>query len=458
MTARMTGTGFNRAMWDETSHVLRTAETRDEGPTLAGLDDERAAQLGRLHELPSLGEVLSAWATQRQNDECEDYAVDFNDLLMAGDGTFRRMAARFDEERGLTKSMPGNLPMTYRVFGNVIRHYCAPRRNVAANLILLPTSARGPGHAASTSRVESTMGGVWTDSPLAIAYNAFLDRKKAVDASVTTIDESAVTELILRTRLLNGPRVDGEAPTARRVVIGAVTPSHCLQNGDDDKLIAALSLAFAGHGETGRAIAFRGVEESELRAVFPALTVEIPNGGAEKWVGYITARNSESGKKSWAISAGLYRAGDSASFACEAVVRTGRHVGSKVAERMVEVAEGAAEMLKKLLETVAELAGRTWDRSTDEFLKRMRAALDGTPLHDPDTACLIAWALGAKMGDRKAITIGDVIDVLGQFAGTLDRRVDARPVEVMLGRLLVDGWKEFRAAGTEKLEDGSEEG
>lgn len=449
MTNRMTAVGFYPAASTE-RRALTVADVRDEHGTIVGLDDTRAAQLGRLSELPALGEVLSAWSTQRQNDECEDYAIDFADLLLAESGAYRRATTRLDESRGLTVSMPGDLPMTYRTFGNVLRHYCASPRNVAQCLIQLPTSATGPGHTRRTMRAN--FGPVGFDSPRAVAYNAYLDRKKAVDSSVARIDEGAVTEVILRTRLLRVPTiVDGQVvPQTRRTVIGAVTPTHCLQNGDDDKLIAALSLAFAGHTDAGRAIAFRGIEESELRAVFPALEVQIPGAGSSKWCGYVTARNSESGKKSWSISAGLYRTDDGASVACEAIVRTGRHVGVKVAERMVEVSEGARDLLAKLIETASELAGRKWEGTRDEFFKRLRAALAGTPLETGEACMGIAWALGEEIADLNGpITIGLLLNVLGRAAAQFERRVDARPIEVMLGRLLVDGWKEFKAVGTD---------
>lgn len=423
---------------------------------IVGVDESRAAQLGALAELPSLAEVLSAWAQRRLDDKCEDYPTDFRELLMRPNGELSPFVST-EYRPVIARENPDALPMTYRTFGNLLRHYCRPPRNVARCLVGLPTNADGPNHTGRTARslVDDDILDEEYDSPRAVAYNAYLDRKKSDDQRVTTITGEPATTVVVRTRLLPaGEQVDGEATQPmRRTIIGAVTPTHCLRNGDDDKLIAALSLAFAGNMETARATAFRGVEESEMRALFPALQVEVPGTGAEKWTGYVTARNSESGAKSWAVSAGLYRSADGASVACEAVVRTGRHVGKKVAERMVEVATGAAELLNDLTERAAELSGRVWVGTTEAFFRKLRQALAGTVAYDPDVCCGIALELGRLDGP---ITIGRLMDVLGRIAGGCERRVDARPIEVLLGRLLVEGWTELKAVAVD-AEDGAEE-
>ncbi len=217
--------------------------------------------------------------------------------------------------------------------------------------------------------------------------------------------------------------------------------------------MASLMLAFAGSMDTARASAYRGVDESELRAFFPALKVLPGAIGAETWTGYITARNSESGAKSWSISAGLYRERDGASVACEAIIRTGRHVGSRVDERMVDVAQGAAELLHKLVEKAGELSRREWEGSVESMLVRLQRALRGTAL-DGDAACGIAWALGEMMQGSGVVTVGMLIDALGRSAAALELRVESRPIEVMLGRMLVDGWAELKAVDLDGADDG----
>lgn len=442
------------------------ARSRFDNGVVYGEDEQRAAELGRLHELPSLADCFEAWMKQIAADQCADFAVDFRDVLLAADGrldmgpfTARTSELRQAHRTTVPSSAEQFMPMTYRTFGNLLRHHTTPERNAARNMIRLPRAQDPHAHTGRTMR--RTDGGQ-TDSPRAIAYNALLDEKKRSDQRVTSItgEESApVTTVIFRSRVVNRRDENGALVSSPRIAFGVVSPTHCLRDGDDDKLIAALSLAFAGHLSTARGSAYRGIEESELRAVFPALEVEIPGAGNERWSGYITARNSESGAKSWSVSAGLYRQTDGASIACEAIVRTGRHVGTKVAERMVEVAEGAAALLKTLIEQAGELAGRAWEKSDGELLKALRAALSGTSLGDADTCCGIAWGLGELMasGTGQVITIGTLINLLGSIAGQMERRTDSRPVEVMLGRMLVNGWSEFKAAGTERLEDGSEE-
>jgi hypothetical protein len=440
---------------DETqllAHAEAKSEFRD--GVVIGLDDFRAAALGRLQKMPALTDVLAAWSKQIASERCEDYAVDFRNLLLAPDG---RIDIDFASPE-LTVSTGtdhwngrGLIPMTYRVFGSTLRHYCPVPRNIAACLIRLPRAQDPHAHTARTMRATGPVSG--DDSPRAIAVNAYYDMRKRSDQTVTNITGEPATTAIFRTRQLNRRDGKGELVSSPRTAIGVVSPDHCLRDGDDDKLIAALSLAFAGMMDGGRGRFYRGIEESELRAVFPALAVGLPTAGEETWHGYVTARNSESGAKSWSISAGLYREKDGASVACEAVIRYGRHVGRHVAERMVEVSEAAAVALKELCSKAAELAGRPWVGTEQKLLKTLRDALNGTELHDPDTCCGIAWALGEEMGRGRKLTVGLLMDVLGRSMTALPRRVDARPVEVMLGRVLTNGWDEFKAVNAETASD-----
>lgn len=442
---------------------------RFENGVVVGEDEARSAQLGKLHELPSLGDVLAAWLEQIRLDECEDYAVDFRELLLAPDG---RMDLGFGDKGLIEKhgtqdqSDERLLPMTYRTFGNVVRHYCSPPRNSARNLVELPRAQDPHAHSGRTMR-QQTRAGEMADSPRAIAYNAWLDKKKRADQTVTSLTGEPATTVLFRSRRIQRRDENGVPASSPRVLIGVVTPTHCLRDGDDDKLIAAITLAFAGSVDGARGSAYRGIEESELRAVFPALTVSMPDAGTEKWSGYVTARNSESGAKSWSVSAGLYRSVDGASVACEAIVRTGRHVGSHVAERMCEVAEGAAVLLKELAEKASALAAVKWTGTEAALLKQLRASLQGTVLFDADTCCGLAFDLGMTLSPRDylrgvdpicpPVTVGALIDVLGRAAGACTCRVDARPVEVMLGRMLLSGWGEFKSAGTEIVDDGAGE-
>lgn len=441
------------------------ARVRFENGVVIGEDEQRSAQLGKLQELPSLGEVLDAWMAQIGAEECEDYAIDFRDLLLAPDGRFDLGSPNTPlmQAHG-TQSQDGSrfLSSTYRVFGNVIRHHCSPPRNSARNLIDLPRAQDPHAHTGRTMRAGAApnanqdWSGSLPDSPRAIAYNARLDTKKRSDQTVTSLTGAPATTIIMRSRRLTRRDETGAIVASPRTIIGNVTPNHSLRDGDDDKLIAAITLAFAGSANGARGAAYRGVEESELRAVFPALTVKMADAGEETWSGYVTARNSESGAKSWSISAGLYRQTDGASVACEAIVRTGRHVGKKVANRMAEVAEGAAALLKELAEKASELASVKWTGTERELLVELRRALDGTVLHDADTCCGIAWALGEAVGSGP-VTIGALVNILGRGAATCERRVDARPIEVLLGRTLLHGWVDFKSVGTELADDGANE-
>lgn len=452
------------------SRSMRALLRREAG-VIVGMDEERAAQLGEMAGLPSLAESLAAWVDRISRDLPEDYAVPMGRVLLAPNGEYMPFAARTNTEEahgrpaGYFHSSPNiTLPATYRVFGNVLREHCTVARNVARNLILLPTWFTGPGHRALTMRMPAPSGGLY-DSPRAAAYNAFLDTAKAGDEermrSVRSIsgEEQAPTTIVFRTRLLpaHAPTEEIPEPEMKRTVIGAVSPTHCLKDGDDDKLIAALSLAFAGYAGSARASAYRGVEESELRAIFPSLKVHVEEMGDTTWSGYIVARNSESGAKSWSIAAGLYREDDGMSVACEALVKTGRHVGKKVAERMVDVAEAAAELLQKLIAEAAELAGRVAPWSEAETMKKLGAALAGT-VAGGDVACATAFEIGRQIETLKdPITIGLLVNALGRVASNTPARGGVRPLEVMLGRMLVKGWDELKAVQADSLDDGSEE-
>jgi hypothetical protein len=461
------GSTVKVAVAQHTEAMRLEARARFENGVVYGEDEQRAAELGKLHELPSLADALGAWMRQISSEHCEDYAVNFRDVLLAPDGRLDMGEPNLDLAHAhgsdMLNGQTRRLPMTYRSFGSLLRDYTSPERNVARNFIRLPRAQDPVAHTGRTMRALEANGSQYTDgahvpamvdSPRAIAFNAMLDERKRSDQRVTSITgESVQTTVIFRSRLFNRRDENGALVSSPRTIFGVVSPTHSLRDGDDDKLIAALSLAFAGHLSTARGAAYRGVEESELRAVFPALEVSIPGTGTERWSGYITARNSESGAKSWSISGGLYRQADGASVACEAVVRTGRHVGSKVAERMVEVAEGAAALLKTLVEKAGELAGRAWEGTDAQLLRKLREALSGTAIGDADTLCGIAWGLGAGLasGIGEVITLGTIINLLGGMAGALPRRVDARPIEVMLGRTLVSGWSEFKSAATEEV-------
>lgn len=471
MADKMTAPYFSNTI-TQAARAL-TAMARDEDGVVVDMDGSRAARLGALAELPTLNEVLSAWETRIREDQCEDYAVNFGNLLMAGSGELMPLRATPDADIGTVTSPAHVLPMTYRVMGNLGRQWCNPAKNFAKNMMTLPIDSVGPRHAGPTGRIgigRDRFGGdgSW-DSPRAVAYNAILDRKKAADATLARIDGSPSTTIVLRSRLLHRWNDKGEIIGNKRTVIGAVSTTHCLQGGDDDKLIAALTLAFGPDSNNARATAYRGVEESELRAVFPLMKAPVNdalmvNGTtrSEFWMGYITARNSESGAKSWSVSAGLYRHSDGAAIACEAIVRTGRHVGERVTERMVEVAQGAAKLLQKLTEEAAELSSKKWEGTTEGFLRALKSSIQGTPAGDGDVLCGIAWALGERLMPRDYIrgvdekdakvSIGMLIDVLGGIAASMERRYDARPIEVMLGRVLVHGWADFKAVAAEEQE------
>lgn len=446
---RMTGGAahsITRAQHGE-RYELGHAPTRQEHGVVQTDDDSRAAKLGELAKLPSLGEVLSAWTARIAADQMEDKRVPFYKLRLT--------------PTGLLSSGKAGLPMTYRIFGHLIRGWCSPPRNVAQCLIRLriaelPTQSTPTGQLPqSTPTGQLPTDGV-LHSPLACAYNDYLgqrnDRERA-RLRLTSEDDSAAERVTIRTRVirtaLETPEGEPQRYTERRTVIGAVTDTHSGPSGDDAAMITALSVAFAGSSATARAQAYRGIEESELRAVFPAFEVEIPStGGSEKWTAYLTARNSETGAKSWSISAGLYRTADGATVACEAVQRSGRHVGSRVAERMVEVAEGAATLLRKLTETAAELAAKETPWSEDETLKKLRAAVQGTVLAEGEALCGLAWQLGETV-QRGRITVGAIMNALGRVAAECETRAQAKPLEILAGRVLVEGWDELKAVATE---------
>jgi hypothetical protein len=400
---------LHASLVEKASLATPIAETKNESGVGVPLDENRAAQLGRLAELPSLGEVLGALLKRIEADKCQDDLTPFSSLRLL--------------PNGLLSKGKGGLPVTYRVFGNTLRNWCNPPRNVARVLVTLPVD-----------RADGTEAPRATHSARSCAYNAYLDRNAL---------NRRGDRVVLRSRMLKL----GDA--TRRMIIGVVSESHSLRDGDDDKLVTALAMAFSGALEAARAEAFRGVEESEIRILFPAIEVEL--SGAGRWSGYVTARNSETGSKSWNISAGLYRQQDGASVACEAVVRFGRHTGRNVAMKMVEAAWGAERLLRLLSTRAGELAAKLapWDDTT--ALKKVREALAGTFACDPDVCCGIAFELGRQA--RGHLTVGALMSVLGELAGAAGRRIEARPIEILLGRVLVSGWSELKAVGSETVDE-----
>lgn len=404
MSARIAGADTQAAQIRERAS-LKSAELRVENGLVVP-SDTRLAQLGRLVELPSLGECLEAWRQRIVDDVCIDYEVPFSNLSLT--------------PAGMISKGKGGLPLTYRTFGNILRSWCAPPRNVARVLVELPAHYDQP------------------HSPRACAFNAYLQR-----------NPNQAEKIHLRSRLLNVP---GGEHLQRRTVIAAVSASHSRADGDDLPLISALTFAFSGSMTAARASAWRGIDETEMRSVFPALEVDVPSAGPEKWQGYVVARNSETGAKSWSISAGLYRTTDGATVACEAAVRFGRHSGKKVSERMVEAADGASSLLKLLAERAGELAAKVTPWGEEETLKKIRQALVGTFAHEEDACAAIALGLGAVDGP---MTIGKLMNVLGWVGSQAKSRTEARPLEILLGRVLVHGWRELKAVGAD--EEGGEE-
>lgn len=362
-------------------------------------DDQRVAALGSVFELPSLGECLAAWRQRIAEEQPLDFEAQIKNLWLLASGN-------------LSAGKPGEgLPMTYRAFGTLLRQWTKPPPNVARVLSWLTVNPPPAKH-----------------SPRSCAYNDYLRRNKS-DASV-----------MLRTRLI----------AQKRVVIAAVSKTHSLEHGDDRALIGALTMAFTGHAKEARASAYRGIEVSEIRVVFPTMEVEVPGTGSERWAGYITARNSEVCTSSWNISAGLYRRTDGASVACEAIGRRGRHSGTKVGAKMVDAAESAADMLRMLMQQAAKLASVPAPWEMAETLRRVKAACEGTPAATEENTKIITDTIQRSI--LGAFRVGQLIEVLGRIAAHSERRNDSLALEILMGRLLMNGWSSLHAVEIEGVE------
>lgn len=372
-------------------------------PIIHPKNDERDARLGRAMALPSLDETLNAWLAARHADQPMDWPAKLADVRMTGDGRISR------GRKGIRS--------TYRAFGTLVRNWSGQRvRNMAAVLAALPVATPEEQAAAEVLAKDA-------HSPRACAVNAFLRSGTQGDT------------VIFRTRLIDGVRT----------FVAPVTETHAREDSDDPVMIDALRAGFMKSLGVARASFYRGIDSSECRIVFPNMTVE---AGRSTWSGYVTATNSETSARSWAVSAGLYRNHDGATLAVEATGKTGRHVG-KAMVRMVEATETASALLRDLMRHAAEWMTRRCPWTEEAMIKRLGAALVKARATE-DAIASIAMALA-----ERGTELPQVIDAIATAAaGERAGRGAALPLEQMAGRLLVHGWEEGL---TVKVQAGGEE-
>lgn len=365
-------------------------------------DAAREAKMGRIATLPTLQEALEKWTTQAVNEAPTDFATPFGALKLTATGRLSRGN--------------GGMRLTYRVFGALLRAYCAAPRNIARCLVELP--------AAIDDKAAT--------SPRSVAVNAYY-------AGGAQMNQDA--KCVIRTRLLNGART----------AVGAVSPTHSLTAGDDLVFIRALREYFsAAERNDMRATIYRGIEISELRVVIPAMRVEVAPG--EWWSGYIVVRNSEIGAASWSISAGLIREMDAATkdaaqrlgfegatLTVQTASKGGAHHGTKVAQRANEALQGVHKMLATLREGAAERALKTAKHDRLWIRERLeRVVKDAGLTEEVETAQLDA--LLASSGEwSHQVTASSVIRTLAQLSTQVTRRSQQLPIERLMGRVLMEG-------------------
>lgn len=382
----------------------------NDGAVIIPDDGAREASIGRVAELPTLGEALRAWEKQIAAEKPSDAPTKFNKLSMLPDGL-------------LTRGQ-GGMRMTYRVFGGLLRDYCDPPRNVARCLFRLRTE-----HAEKCQ------------SPRSFAVNDYYRTGRESP-------KKGEAEVWLRTReLLVSGRETGE-----RVIVGQVTPSHSRAGSDDTVFIEKVRAAFAGELKAVRASFYRGIEVSELRAVIPAMRVETAPG--EWWSGYVTVRNSEVGAASWSVSAGLYKELDEATvdaarrlgfegatLSIEANEKVGVHTGKKVAMRAEEALTNASALLATLKEKAAELSTAVSHKELSWIVNRLAKAITRAASGELQEQLLGALAMQANAWDAglPGLETSDVITFLGQAMVQMKRRGQTFPLERLAGQVLIHG-------------------
>lgn len=383
-------------------------EMKNDEAVLMPEDGAREASIGKVAELPPLADALAAWTRQIAAEKPTDAPTKFKALNLKASGKLSRGN--------------GGLPMTYRVFGEILRGYTAPPRNVARCLVRLSTSQ-------GSADAEAAY------SPRSVAYNDYLAQGAKANG-----DETVVL------RMRNLPNGDAR----RTTVVGAVTPTHSGTLSDDPVFIAAMQAGFTSHELCAiRAKFFRGIEVSELRAVVPAVRVEMAPG--EFWSGYLVVRNSEVGAASWSVSAGLIKEMDEqtkeaaqrlgyegATLSMEAHSARGIHSGKKVGERVEGALIDAKALLGTLTDTAGELASATSSKSVEFVVNRLASAIRKLGAGEDLTDTLLAGAaLLTPAG--KAFTSNEVITFLGQAMVKLSRRGMSYPLERLAGRVLLNG-------------------
>lgn len=380
-------------------------------------DGAREAAMGEVAKLPVLGKALLDWANQIRIERPADLPTVFEALKM--------------QPNGLISRGGGSMRMTYRVFGGLLRDYCAPPRNVARCLHRLTAAPLAGSEAPEAPKHHS---------PRSLAYNDYLKQGAATEAKKT---------VYLRTRELP---YDGANGRRENVIVGQVTPTHSRTGSDDVVFIEKLHEAFPEELLAMRASHYRGIEVSELRAVIPDMRVEMAPG--EWWSGYLTVRNSEVGAASWSVSAGLYKELDKetvdaarrlgfegATLSIEANERIGVHSGKKVAERVTEALSSAKALLGTLTERASKLAGRDSIKEAGWIVGRLATALKrvggGDDLQDQ---LLGALAMQALVWEKQyAVMSHEVVTFLGQVMTRLTRRGQTYPLERLAGRVLMHG-------------------
>jgi hypothetical protein len=392
-------------------------ETKQDEAVIYPEDSAREAAIGKVAALPPLADELTRWEAQIKAEKPGDMTPLLGELRLRASGRLARSANG------------GARPLTYRVFGEILRGYTAPPRNVARCLVRLRTS-QGSADAEALS------------SPRSVAYNDYL-----AQASEKAKGETVV----LRTRdLLTGTKDANDTPLRQTTVVGAVTPTHSGVFSDDPVFIAAVRAGFTSHELSAiRARYFRGIEVSELRAVVPAMRVEMAPG--EFWSGYLVLRNSEVGAASWSVSAGLTKEMDEqtkdaaqrlgfegATLSVEAHAARGIHSGKKVGERIEAALTDAKALLETLTGTAGALAAKTTTKPTEWVTNRLASAVRRLGLGEEMTDQLLAGAaLLTPAGER--FTTNEVVTYLGQAMTRLSRRGQSYPLERLAGRVLLNG-------------------
>ena len=346
-------------------------------------------RLPYLLDLPFLNQGLEALVEQVRQEDPRDYKVLLRELAMLPNGHLTR----------------GNsaVAWTYHGLAQLLSGFCDAPRNVTQNVVHL--------------RTNSDPNAIW--SARAVAF----------DDIVSQASETRTEPLTFRTIQAHGRR-------ALRSVVSSTR--HSLEYGDDLVLVGAIRAALGDKINSVKASVRRWTDCTRIDIVLPEVSLQV--GSGERYFATLHLVNSETGSKSWGVSGGLWSTKTGASIlgsTGEGSSASGRHVGHRVADRMinevVEAVGGVRDLADTFLKTYVQILPIAFP--TQELVLGRTARRFSLTQAITD-AVAKAWAGDVQDADN----LGGLVKALSCTA--LDQTADAaEPIDQVVTALVAKGWE-----------------